>query len=134
MPDVELSDNEHNKTGVFDVAGFSANWRRLVQGLFTEHTIFGRHKPGVIKASDLSEEVATAIVSDRAREVKIAYDGAGNITHFGRAAPGSNTFDAVWEIRRLNYDGAGNPTGWEYADGNGNFDNIWDNYASLSYF
>ncbi len=52
------------------------------------------------------------------------------ITYVGIAAPGSVTSNAVWQIKRLN-----STTGLvvEFANGNSNFTNIWDNRASLSY-
>lgn len=50
-------------------------------------------------------------------------------TYIGKAAPGSSTASAVWQVMRItNAD-----TTILLADGNDNFDNVWDNYASLSY-
>lgn len=47
----------------------------------------------------------------------------------GMADPGSATSSALWKILRETIaDGT-----LLYADGNGNFDNVWDNFASLSY-
>lgn len=52
------------------------------------------------------------------------------ITYVGIASPGSLPSNAVWQIKRLN-----STTGLvvEFANGNSNFTNIWDNRASLSY-
>jgi hypothetical protein len=47
----------------------------------------------------------------------------------GSADPGSATSSAVWRISR--YDFSSGVT--EYADGDQEFDNIWDNRESLSY-
>lgn len=54
----------------------------------------------------------------------------GALTYIGNAVPGSATSDNVWQIKRLDTT-SGFKKRW--ADGNDNFDNIWDNYASLSY-
>jgi hypothetical protein len=55
---------------------------------------------------------------------------AGDIDYVGEAAVGTVTSAALWRIKRVD-----NTSGviilW--ADGNASFDNIWNNYASLSY-
>ncbi len=59
-------------------------------------------------------------------------EAAGSITYVGEASIGSATSAAVWRIKRL--DESGDPELiilW--ADGNSNFDNVWDSRASLSY-
>lgn len=55
-----------------------------------------------------------------------------NTTYIGWATPGSASSAASWKIQKITFT-AGNPTAIEWADGNLNFDNIWDNRASLSY-
>ncbi len=54
----------------------------------------------------------------------------GVLTYIGNAVIGSATSAAVWQIKRLDAT-AGLIKLW--ADGNDNYDNIWDNRASLSY-
>ncbi len=49
-------------------------------------------------------------------------------TVLGNALPGSSNAAAVWKIVR--FDANGNST---YADGNSNYDNIWNNRGALSY-
>ena len=56
---------------------------------------------------------------------------SSTITYMGTAEAGSLTSDPVWRICQLTDDGTNTASMW--ADGNLNFDNIWDNYASLSY-
>jgi hypothetical protein len=53
-----------------------------------------------------------------------------NITYVGEAAIGSATGNAVWRIKRID-ETTGVIILW--ADGNSNFDNIWDNRVGLSY-
>jgi hypothetical protein len=56
--------------------------------------------------------------------------GAGTV-YEGDAEPGSASNAAVWRIKRTVTSGGSITVTW--ADGNGNFDNVWDNRASLSY-
>lgn len=63
--------------------------------------------------------------------IKLAYSG-NNVEFVGKAEPGSATSAAVWQIMKLTYSG-NNVTDVEWADGNLNFDNVWDNRAGLSY-
>jgi len=65
--------------------------------------------------------------------LSMEYDGGSNLVYLGKALPGASKASAVWQIIKLTYDGSGNPTDIQWADGNENFDNIWDNRASLSY-
>lgn len=54
---------------------------------------------------------------------------SGTYTYFGEAEPGTSTAQALWRVSRMT--NADNTIEW--ADGDGDFDNVWDNYASLSY-
>lgn len=58
-------------------------------------------------------------------------EASATITYVGKAATGSATSAAVWQIQRLTDTGSGLTVEW--ADGNDSFDNVWDNRASLSY-
>lgn len=53
----------------------------------------------------------------------------GGFIYYGVAAVGSSTASAVWRVFRET-ESSGTIL---YADGNANFDNVWDNYASLTY-
>lgn len=57
-------------------------------------------------------------------------EASATITYVGTAAPGTLTSAASWAIKRLDST-SGLVVLW--ADGNSNFDNIWDDRASLSY-
>lgn len=52
--------------------------------------------------------------------------------YFGKAQVGSATSAAVWQIQYLTFGADGDVT-VTWADGNANFDNIWDNRVSLTY-
>lgn len=49
----------------------------------------------------------------------------------GKAAPGSATSAAVWQIQQITLVSDDVEILW--ADGDGNFDNVWDDRLSLSY-
>jgi hypothetical protein len=52
-------------------------------------------------------------------------------TYIGFAPPGGATSAAVWMIERLTF--SGSDITIEFADGNAEFDNVWNDRASLSY-
>lgn len=56
-----------------------------------------------------------------------------DLIYRGWATPGSTTAQAVWRIKRITFVGPENDVVQEWADGNTEFDNIWDNRASLFY-
>lgn len=61
------------------------------------------------------------------------FNAAGLPVYIGHAAPGTATSAALWRIQKLSYDASNRLTTIEWADGNGEFDNIWDDRATLSY-
>lgn len=56
---------------------------------------------------------------------------SSSITYVGIAAPGADTTAAVWQIKKLHTVGAVLSVLW--ADGDAEYDNVWDNRASLNY-
>ncbi len=57
-------------------------------------------------------------------------EASATIAYLGKALPGTVTSAGSWQISKINTT-SGIVTTW--ADGNSNFDNIWDNRASLTY-
>lgn len=57
-------------------------------------------------------------------------DSSDPVLYIGKAPTGTLTSQPFWQIIKLD-----ETTGLvlAYADGDGNFDNVWDNRASLSY-
>lgn len=55
---------------------------------------------------------------------------SGNYTYIGKALIGTATSAASWQVQRID---ATSGTVILWADGDADFDNVWDNYASLSY-
>lgn len=62
--------------------------------------------------------------------VKIDESVAGT-TYFGFSKTSSNTAIAVWAIKKMVE--SGGVTTITRADGNSQYDNVWDNRSSLSY-
>lgn len=76
----------------------------------------------------------------KGQTIKIDYAGRtdGQPVYVGFAPPGGDTDDAIWKIMFLEYDGF--PTGnlisrtWaDGEDGKAEFNQVWDNRASLVY-
>lgn len=61
------------------------------------------------------------------------YDINGNLIYLGRASIASATSSALWQLRKLTYDVNGNLVSITWADGDQNYNNVWDNRASYSY-
>lgn len=72
------------------------------------------------------------IQGDKPYTTLLDYNGGNAPVYVGEAAPGSATSAAAWKIKRLSYSGD-NLTAVEWADGDTQYDNIWDNRASISY-
>ena len=60
-------------------------------------------------------------------------DANGNIIYIGFAEPGSSEDKPVWAIKKIEYDDKGNLAAVKWAEGNNNFDKIWNNRATYSY-
>ena len=56
--------------------------------------------------------------------------GDANVQYLGKAAPGTATSAASWQIQKID-ETTGTVITW--ADGNSSFDNVYDNRESLSY-
>jgi hypothetical protein len=57
-------------------------------------------------------------------------DTADPVLYLGKSPIGSSTSDPVWQIKKVDTT-SGVVITW--ADGNADFDNIWDNRTSLTY-
>lgn len=58
-------------------------------------------------------------------------EASSTVFYIGEAPVGSPTSRAIWRIKRMTL--TGNNFDIDWADGNDDFDNIWDNRASLTY-
>jgi hypothetical protein len=90
---------------------------------------------GIGQVKDEFDGVVTSIpsVTIEPNEETIQLDDAGSgITYVGYAPIGTATSAAGWKIKRL--DESGDPELIIlFADGDANYDNVWDNRAALSY-
>lgn len=81
--------------------------------------------------ADGSINAITAGAAANANNVLMAYKASdSNIIYIGEAANASSTGSPVWKITRLDTTTLLAVT---YADGNLNYDNVWDNRESLTY-
>ena len=73
------------------------------------------------------------MINDASRPKATRKDDAGSsIVYYGYANPGTATSAASWRIMKM--DKSADPDFTiTWADGNDNYDNIWDNRASLTY-
>lgn len=60
------------------------------------------------------------------------FQGGNKLIFLGESEPGVATSLGAWRIRKFTYDG-NKLISVEWADGNGNFDNVYDDRATLSY-
>ena len=67
---------------------------------------------------------------DTLKTVKVDTVSA-SVTYVGVAAPGASAADAVWQIKKLSKTGTVLSVLW--ADGNVEYDNVWDNRTGLTY-
>jgi hypothetical protein len=58
-------------------------------------------------------------------------EASSTVTYFGWALPGASTSSAKFRIKKMTI--SGSVTTLLKADGNDDFDNVWDNRASLTY-
>lgn len=56
-------------------------------------------------------------------------DDTGTYKYLGEAQPGTATSAAEWRIQRI----TNSDSTITWADGDGDFDNVWDDRATLSY-
>ncbi len=63
---------------------------------------------------------------------RMDYNASNLPLYIGWAIPGTGAGDAAWLITKHTYSG-NNVTLIAFADGNTNFDNIWNNRTSLNY-
>jgi len=66
--------------------------------------------------------------------VRLDYDGSNNLIYVGLASPSSSNDNSSWRICKLYYNTNNDISGLRYADGNTNFDNVWSNRTTLSYY
>ena len=67
-------------------------------------------------------------------DLQVRWDYASTTVRYqGHASPGAAEGAASWRIKKMTLDTSGRLVKTEFADGNGNFDNVWTDRAGLSY-
>ena len=85
-----------------------------------------------VSALELQVASLTSLITEMSTQYKLEYDYVDTATSYrGEAAPGSATSAAVWRISLITV--AGDDLTITWAGGTANFNQIWDNRASLSY-
>lgn len=85
-----------------------------------------------VNVTDITLSANNDSMETRSLAMKTLVDEASStVTYVGEAAVGSSLSTALWRIKRLTQ--SGTVLLIEWADGDSNFNNIWDNRASLSY-
>ncbi len=64
---------------------------------------------------------------------EVDYAAGSNKIYEGYAAPGTATSAAAWQIVKYTYDGSDNRLTTKFAGGTNDYNQVWDNRASLSY-
>jgi YD repeat-containing protein len=62
-----------------------------------------------------------------------AYDANGNITYIGESNTGTSKSAPTWRIKQLSYDTSGNITEIRWANGDQQFNKIWENRTGYTY-
>ncbi len=111
--------------------------------LDTYRKLFGKDSPKDGSVIELAEHGRAGGLSSgqgykftkKVDETQIIDESSATVVYIGCAIPGSDTTsnkaDARWKIKKI--DSTTNPTLIVWADGDTEYDNIWDNRASLSY-
>jgi len=70
------------------------------------------------------------------KKFRAELDANGNYLYVGYAMPGTSESDPKWQIRKITYDATytNTPIAVDWANGNDNFDKVWNNRASYSYY
>ena len=86
-----------------------------------------------VNVTEITLDAANDSIEIRNKAMSLLVDKTttASITYIGEAAPGTSESSATWRIFIL--DNSTSITKKKWADGNGNFDNIWSNRASLTY-
>jgi hypothetical protein len=87
----------------------------------------------IYRTPDISVETLTPVVEDVITTIEgytVEIQTDSGYYYIGRAVPGSLTSSPVWQIKRVDPT-VGIVILW--ADGDNEFDNVWDDYLLLSY-
>ena len=81
------------------------------------------------KATKVGSVKIPHVITESTQET-VRIDDTGTYQYFGKAPIATAGSTAAWQISRLT---VANPQSLLWADGDSDYDNVWDNHASLSY-
>lgn len=81
--------------------------------------------------SGTEEEWVNSLGGAQVELAQIVDEASSTVTYIGKAEPGSAENAAVWQIKKITISGTETITTW--ADGDAQFNNIWDNRLSISF-
>lgn len=117
---VERKDESININSVEETIGVS-DIADVIQPSFAEV---------LINTTNTTIELPSDLEMPYAQQVDFVND---NVIYKGWADTGTTTSTPAWRIQKITFVGTDEDVVIEWADGNGNFDNVWDNRASLTY-
>lgn len=143
--DLKIIRIDQNRVGVFDPTARQENNKRLeirydevASPTFANVDELYAYLVGLKNSAGSSQYSLKSIADSIAgggftgiSENLLQVDSEGTTTYIGYAVAGSLTSASVWAIKRIVETGLDVAITW--ADGNKNYDNIWDNRASLTY-
>jgi len=101
---------------------------------FADATIGGSATTNVLtldyNTASMDDADDIQIYYDMGSLVKRIDEASATITYIGQAQDDSSIGDPVWQIQRID---TSSGTIIQWADGNNNFDNVWDDRAALTY-
>lgn len=85
-----------------------------------------------VKADILDDPLEVSVVAGGSvsNYATIVDEASATITYVGKALPGTVTASALWQVQKIDTSGDLTIT---WADGNTDFDNVWNDRATLSY-
>lgn len=96
----------------------------------TKTAFEGNTNPDIkVRATETPDGQIQHLRSDLEAAYKVAVDEGATYTYIGHAEPGTATAASAWRIKRL----TNSNSSVVWADGDGDFDNVWDDRVSLVY-
>lgn len=122
-------------TGSHDLVNISQNKLHIAQYVWDTDTLSWIRQSG--STGGVATDVAVTNLPSVYRATKAPYakrydEPDVNTAYYGEATVGSFNNSPVWKIKKLTISG-NTVVSIQYADGNTNYDNTWDNRYSLSY-
>lgn len=117
-----------DKTEIVDEKGDTVNFKKMFDSLADRIGNIRVTGGGAGFSAEISQSLDT-LASNYATQIDDT--STASVTYIGKAAIGSSSASALWQIQKI--DESASPTTITWADGNDLFDNIWDNRLTLNY-